>query len=87
MTKRDQMDLFRPVDGGRVVIVDRGLFRQVGLYEWNGFLFAARRTGFVRLLGRTNTTIGHVKWEAIDGVEFHEVYNGPRLGEEAKEAA
>lgn len=74
------MDLFTIVEAGKAIIVDRGIYRQVELYERGDMLFAAHRGGFVRLLSRNMTTVPHVKWDAIVGVAYREEYNGPRMG-------
>lgn len=72
------MTLFKRVDAGQVIISERGLYRQVDLYERDGQLFAAHKNGFVRLLDRENTTIPYVTWKAIEGVEYTSEYNGPK---------
>lgn len=74
------MDLFSIVTGAKVIISDRGIYRQVECYERGDMLFAAYRNGFVRLLARNITTVPHVKWDAIEGVRYREEYNGPKLG-------
>lgn len=72
------MDLFSIVETGKVIISERGVYRQVDLYERAGALFAGFKGGFVRLLGRGGTTVPHVKWDAIEGIKYHEEYNGPK---------
>ncbi len=76
--KLAEMTLFSRVEEGQVIISDRGLYRQVDLYERNGTLFAAVKGGFVRLLGREGTTVPSIKWLAIEGVEYTDEYNGPK---------
>lgn len=72
------MDLFSIVEAGKVIISERGIYRQVELYERAGTLFAAFKGGFVRLLARNLTTVPHVKWEAIEGITFDDQWNGPK---------
>lgn len=77
--KLQDMDLFSIVEGGKVIISQRGVYRQTELYERSGTLFAAFGVnGFVRLLSRENTTVPHVKWVAIEGVEYQEDHMGPK---------
>jgi len=76
--KLQDMDLFSIVEGGKVIISERGIYRQTDLYERSGTLFAAFRGGFVRLLCRENTTAPHVKWSAIEGVVYREDHMGPK---------
>lgn len=73
------MDLFSIVEAGKVIISERGLYKQVDLYERGGTLYAALRGGFVRLLARNQSTVPHIKWDAIEGVAYREEYNGPRF--------
>ncbi|GLS29925.1 hypothetical protein SAMN04488498_110193 [Mesorhizobium albiziae] len=72
------MDLFSIVEAGKVIISERGIYRQVELYERSGALFAAFKGGFVRLLARGLSTVPYVKWEAIEGIAYNEEYNGPK---------
>lgn len=75
--KLDDMDLFTIVEGGKVITTEKGVYRQSDLFERKGQLYAAHRTGFARLLTNGVTTVPHVRWDDIEGVEYHEVYNGP----------
>lgn len=75
--KLQDMDLFSIVEGGKVIISERGIYRQVDLYKRGETLFASFKDGFVRLLGRENTTVPHVRWLAIEGVEYEVDYMGP----------
>lgn len=36
------------------------------------------RDGFVRLLDRGNTTVPHITWKDIEGVETVAAYDGPK---------
>lgn len=81
--KLADMTLFSIVEGGVVIINDRGLYRQVDLYERAGMLFAGYKDGFIRLLGRENTTVPTIKWDAIEGVEYVEDYQGPKAHKSA----
>lgn len=76
--KLADMTLFSRIDEGQVIISERGLHRQVDLYKRGDQLYAAVRDGFVRLLDRENTTVPHIRWLAIEGVEVESAYNGPR---------
>jgi hypothetical protein len=75
--KLADMNLLKRIDEGQVIISDRGIYRQVDLYERGGQLFAAHKDGFVRLLDRENTTVPSVTWKAIEGVEVEATYKGP----------
>jgi hypothetical protein len=77
------MTLFSIVEGGKVIISDRGIYRQVDLYERGGMLFAGYKDGFIRLLGRENTTVPTIRWDAIEGVEIVEDYQGPKTNRPA----
>lgn len=83
------MNLFSPIKNAQAVVQDRGVFQQVDIYERGGTMFVACRRGLVRMLHGGLTTATGLRWEAIDGVEYRETYNGPRVdaAEDSKRAA
>lgn len=50
------MSGFKEIEGDTALIVERGVFRQVPLYERNGVLFAKAKGGFVRLSENGSTS-------------------------------
>lgn len=72
------MDLFSIVEEGKVIISDRGVYRQVGLYKRGDTLYAEVKSGFIRLLARGLSTVPHIKWDTIEGCTYREDYNGPK---------
>ena len=75
--KLEDMYLFTVVEGGKVITVEKGVYRQSDLYERAGQLYAQHRTGFARLLTKGVTTVPNVRWDAIEGVEYKENFRGP----------
>lgn len=61
------MGLFQKVEGEVVIIHDRGTFKQLDVYAWNGFLFAKLGAGYVRLnadgsTSKPTATIRQLTW-------------------------
>lgn len=50
------MSLFKEVEGGAAVLVENGVFKQVPLYQRDGFIFAKAAGGFVKLMADGSTT-------------------------------
>lgn len=61
--------LFKEVDSGKVILHNRGTYRQLKLYEFDGKLFAGNGRTFVRLHqgGSTSTA---AKWAHIDSPDY-----------------
>jgi len=59
---------FQKVEGEAAIIVCNGVYRQVDLYERDGYLFAeSSRNGFIRLsesgsTSKAKTTLNHLSW-------------------------
>ena len=81
------MTLFSRVEGGQVIIAERGLYRQVDLYKQDGRLYAALKDSFVRLYGGYSTTAKHIRWVTIDGVDCVATYDGVRIASEIQSKA
>lgn len=59
------MDYFTPIEGGQAVIYAKpGTYRQVGLYERGGKLFAKYGAGFVKIFSHGGTSHPSVKCDA-----------------------
>lgn len=70
--KLSDMSLFKAVDEGFVIVKAAGIYKQVGLYERNGGLYAENGAGFVRLLKSGGTSSPKVTWDSIEGVRIRE---------------
>ena len=56
---------FKQVEGEAAVLVTRGVYTQVDLYERNGYLYAKSGTGFVRLFYDGSTTKAKTRIDAL----------------------
>jgi hypothetical protein len=50
------MSLFQEIEGAAAVLVENGIFKQVPLYQRDGFIFAKASGGFVKLMVDGSTT-------------------------------
>lgn len=50
------MGLFQEVEGEVAVIVEKGVYQQVPIYTRDGYLYAKKGSGFVRLYGDGSST-------------------------------
>ncbi|MEC5291555.1 MULTISPECIES: hypothetical protein [unclassified Aurantimonas] len=50
------MAFFKEIEGEAAIVVENGVYRQVPLYERDGFLFAKVNGGFVKLMHDGSTT-------------------------------
>lgn len=62
--------LFHIIDNAVVVLRSRGVFRQVQVYRRNAQLYAKWSNGFIGLRAGNGTTLPHVSWDYIEGVQF-----------------
>lgn len=60
--------LFKIIPGGIAVLNNRGVFKQVDLYEREGRIYAQWGTGYIGLRSEQGTTIPNVRWEYVEGV-------------------
>lgn len=82
MAKTSEMTLFSIVEEGQCIISERGIYKQTAVFERRDRegkrrLYAETRGGFIKLLGRGNTTAPAIKWDAIEGISFVEDFMGP----------
>lgn len=68
--------LFHVIEGAAVVLRSKGVFRQAPVFRRNNQLYARWGGGFIGLRAAYGTTLPHVSWDHIEGVEYIE----PRLG-------
>jgi len=59
------MNFFQQIEGEACIIIDRGVFKQVDLYERGGELFAKLGGGFIRLMSDGSTTKSNARLDAI----------------------
>lgn len=62
--------LFHSIPDAQCVLRSRGVFRQVPMFRRNQQLFAKWSSGFVMLRTNGGTSIPHVSWDHIEGVEY-----------------
>lgn len=62
--------LFHVIPEAQCVLRSRGVFRQVPMFRRNQQLFAKWSSGFVMLRANGGTSIPHVSWDHIEGVEY-----------------
>jgi hypothetical protein len=61
--------LFHAIDKQAVIRnVKSGVYKQVGLYERDGELFAGTCGGFIRLMLDGRTSSPNTKWDAVEAV-------------------
>lgn len=56
---------FKPIEGEACIIIEKGVFRQVDLYERGGQLFAKMGGGFIRLMSDGSTTKASARLDTI----------------------
>ncbi|ESX17851.1 hypothetical protein X766_15675 [Mesorhizobium sp. LSJC255A00] len=81
------MSMFSRVEGGQVLLTQRGVYTEAELYKRGEDLFVKLKSGFARLLTTNNTTAANVRWKEIEGVDFSTTSDGPRLTVTAPPAA
>lgn len=59
------MGFFKQCEGEAAVIVERGIYKQVDVYERDGILYAKTAGGFVRLMVDGSTTKANCRLETI----------------------
>jgi len=64
------MQPFAKIEHGLVITFNKGIYRQVALYERNGNLFAQHGSGFVKLYPEGRTGIPSMAWKDIDSDVF-----------------
>lgn len=62
--------LFHIIEGAAVVLRAKGVFRQAAVYRRNAQLYAKWGNGYIGLRASLGTTLPHVSWDYIEGVEF-----------------
>lgn len=65
------MTLFQTVEDAFVILLSRGIYRQVNLVSKGPRLFAEHRKGeFVQLRTQGDTSLPHCRWDSLEGCEF-----------------
>lgn len=59
------MGFFQQIEGEAAVIVERGVYRQVDVYQRDGYLYAKFGSGFVRLYADGSTTKAHCRLDTL----------------------
>lgn len=59
------MGFFQQIEGEAAIIVERGVYKQVDLYQRDGVLYAKAAGGFIRLMVDGSTTKAHCRLETI----------------------
>lgn len=57
------MSLFRVIEDAQIILRNRGVYKQVKLYDRGGRLYAQWGSGFIVLLASGNTSHPNVVWE------------------------
>jgi hypothetical protein len=74
--------LFHIVENAVAILRSKGVYRQVPIYTrtnpttYEAELFAKWGGGFIGLRAHGGTTVPHVMWEHVDGVEWQPVRFG-----------
>ncbi|QKV20269.1 hypothetical protein [Oricola thermophila] len=76
--KLAEMDLFTVIPDARVIVSEKGVYRQVPLYQRAGGLYAEHRSGFARLIVGGSTSVPAMRWEEVVGVELENDKPAPR---------
>jgi hypothetical protein len=56
---------FKEIEGEAAVVVDNGIYRQVPLFERNGYIYVKLGGGFVRLMADGSTTKSRMRLDTI----------------------
>ncbi len=59
---------FSVIVGAFCVTMNKGVFKQVAIYERDSILFAAYGSGFIRMMHGGRTSHPSVRWSDLDGV-------------------
>jgi hypothetical protein len=64
------MDRFHVIEDAHAILRTKGVYRQSRVYRRGPDVFAGHGAGYIRLLGRGDTTVPDVKWLDLeaDGV-------------------
>lgn len=68
------MSFFKEIEGEAAVLVEKGVYRQVALYERDGFIYAKISGGFVRLMADGATTKSRMRLDfmSFDGALYRD---------------
>ena len=71
------MNFFSIIPEGQAIVHQRGVYRQVPIYERDGKVYAKYGAGFVRLIQGGSTSAINIRWAEIDpGQGSHEERSG-----------
>lgn len=65
------MSFFKKIEGEGAIVVERGIYKQVELYERDGFIYAKAAGGFVKIMadGSTSKLGGNLKLDFMSWPE------------------
>ena len=63
------MSGFGEIEGSFVITWEKGVYRQVPIFERDGNLFAKQKGGFIMLIDSLKTSHPLVRWKEISGVD------------------
>lgn len=77
------MQGFKPIEGAYCILFTKGgTYRQAGLYEWRGTVYARYGSGFIRLSPHGHTSSAVVKcdpeWISVDAANIQIKKSGDR---------
>ncbi|RUX60198.1 hypothetical protein [Mesorhizobium sp. M7A.F.Ca.CA.002.12.1.1] len=72
------MSMFSHIEGGQVLITQKGIYQEAKLYKRGEELFISLKNGFARLLTNNLTTAPNVRWKEIEGISYSVTPEGPR---------
>lgn len=70
MTITKGVDPFGKVEGAFVITIERGVYRQVDLYERKGKAFAKQKGGFISIMDGGKTSVPSVAWKDIGNADL-----------------
>lgn len=68
------MDRFHIIDDAAAILVAKGVYRQVKVYQRGGALYAAYGAGFIRLY-KNGTSLANVRCEDVETPGWHQSFD------------
>ena len=70
------LPLFEPLQGGRVILRSRGIFKEAKLFTHGGIVYAREGSGFVQLRANNETSRDRLYWGSLQLAEKTELVRG-----------